>query len=144
MNLKELNTLIEARFDVGDISTNRHIGQPKSKKFDKKDSQEKEASDAKNSKFPEIYRYPPRVNGHADIDSIQFNAERNHPRARAFQRRPGFSTRDWEKLHQKVYKMIKDNNLKSGLYLFFSKSMQQGYICWYSFGKVKVITVLPK
>lgn len=154
MNLKELRkVLLEARFDVKDIvrkygittnNPNRQIGQPKSKKFDKKDSREKEAADAKNSRFPEIYRYPPRINGRADATSIQFNADSNHPRARAFQRRPEFTERDWQELHRKVYDKIKSENLKSGLYLFYSKSMQQGYICRYTFGKVRVITVLPK
>lgn len=115
---------------------NRQYGFPKSKRYDKKDKDQIEREQAKISQFPSFYKK----------EGWEFIALGNHAKARAFQRRPEFNEKDWKDLHSKVFWKIRDDKLKSGVYLFFSKSMQQGYVCRVLREKrqIKIITVLPK
>ena len=74
-----------------------------------------------------------------------------HASSQAKDRRPEFSKSDWIDLHKKTCAKIDEDGLyDDGWKLFYSKSMQQGYICMmkYIAGKdllnIKVVTVLPK
>lgn len=74
-----------------------------------------------------------------------------HAASQAKDRRPEFSEQDWKQLHKKTAQKIDDDGLyDDGWKLFYSKSMQQGYICVLKFNdgsgilNVKVVTVLPK
>jgi len=74
-----------------------------------------------------------------------------HAKSQAHDRRPEFTKSDWDKLHKKTAEKINDDGMyDDGWKLFYSKSMQQGYIVLMKFVtssnnlNVKVITVLPK
>ena len=70
-----------------------------------------------------------------------------HSAAQAYDRRPGFEEDDWKSLHRKVVKHLNQERMKkNGDYLFYSKSMQQGYVCMVSYSNkmIKLITVIPK
>lgn len=77
-----------------------------------------------------------------------------HSASQAKDRRPDLSESDWKKLHRKAYWYIHDNNVKHGVFLFYSKELQQGYIAQVRPSRgtdgvsaskvVAVITVLPK
>ena len=51
-----------------------------------------------------------------------------HGPSQARDRRPDMSKDDWKKMHRKVFWYLKDNNIKTGVFLFFSKELNQGYI----------------
>lgn len=77
-----------------------------------------------------------------------------HGPSQAKDRRPDMSKEDWKSMHRKVYWYLKDNKITKGVFLFYSKSMNQAYIA--NVGKpragdkvkapvaVSIITVLPK
>lgn len=121
---------------INDDVRNVHTGTGRSKKYDKKDKDRIEKEQSKVSEFPDFYKK----------EGWEFIALGNHAKARAFQRRPDLTDKDWKSLHSKVFWKIRDDKLKSGVYLFYSKSMEQGYVCRVLKEKkqVKIITVLPK
>jgi hypothetical protein len=68
-----------------------------------------------------------------------------HAAAQAFDRRPDFEYDDWMKLHQRAIDSFSKNKV-DGEYIYFSKSLDQGYVVAMS-GRAKsmrIITVLPK
>jgi len=63
------------------------------------------------------------------------------------ERRPDMEVDDWKKLHRRVADYLQKSTKKqSGEYLFYSKSLQQGYVAVvaYNTKTVKIITVLPR
>jgi len=67
-----------------------------------------------------------------------------HAASQAKDRRPEFTKDDWKDLHKKTAITIRKEQLKNGWFLFYSKSMEQGYIGVLKNNKFKAITVLPK
>ena len=70
-----------------------------------------------------------------------------HAAARSYERRPDMEVDDWKKLHRRVADYLQKSTKKqSGEYLFYSKSLQQGYVAVvaYNTKTVKIITVLPR
>lgn len=136
--IKKLSELFSKIINDDDDHKNRNVqfGVPRSKKYDKKDKDQIEREQSKISQFPDFYKK----------EGWEFIALGNHAKARAFQRRPDLTDKDWKTLHSKVFWKIRDDKLKSGVYLFYSKSMEQGYVCRVLKEKkqVKIITVLPK
>lgn len=68
-----------------------------------------------------------------------------HAAAQAFDRRPDFTFDDWKKIHRSAIDVFNKNKV-DGDYIFFSKSLDQGYVANMS-GRSKtmrIITVLPK
>lgn len=128
--------MINSKENFQKRENNRQYGFPKSKRYDKKDKDQIEREQSKISQFPDFYKK----------EGWEFIALGNHAKARAFQRRPDLTDKDWKTLHSKVFWKIRDDKLKSGVYLFYSKSMEQGYVCRVLKEKkqVKIITVLPK
>lgn len=136
-DMKEIKKLSELFSQIiNDDVRNVHTGTGRSKKYDKKDKDRIEKEQSKVSEFPDFYKK----------EGWEFIALGNHAKARAFQRRPDMTDKDWKSLHSKVFWKIRDDKLKSGVYLFYSKSMEQGYVCRVLKDKkqVKIITVLPK
>lgn len=88
---------------------------------------------AKESKFNKVVK----LNGYTFEPSI-------HASSQARDRRPEFSESDWKNLHRKAMWYIKDNQITNGAHLFYSKSMEQGYVATVKGKNVKIITVLPK
>ncbi len=67
-----------------------------------------------------------------------------HASAQASDRRQDFRKSDWVELHKKTAKKIQSEKLTSGWFLFYSESMQQGYIGVLKNNKFTIVTVLPK
>lgn len=68
-----------------------------------------------------------------------------HASAQAKDRRPEFKKDDWKKLHRNVKFAMKKAKVKEGYHLFYSKSLEQGYVSYVKRGRtIKIITVLPK
>lgn len=70
-----------------------------------------------------------------------------HAAAQAYDRRPDLEFDDWKKLHRNaVTGLMKDKSAKTGDYIFFSKSLDQGYVAHVDVKRkaFKIITVLPK
>ena len=73
-----------------------------------------------------------------------------HAMSRARERRPEFNKAKWKEMHKKVAEYVshmgKKNKLHGGLYLFYVKSLHQGYVASVTDGarNVKIITVFPK
>lgn len=58
-------------------------------------------------------------------------------------RRPDLDQEDWKRLHRNVIHGA-PKNIKTGEYLFFSRSFDQGYVAAYNRKRLRIVTVLPK
>ncbi len=69
-----------------------------------------------------------------------------HASSQAVERRPDLTKTDWAKMHQTAVKYLVVNKYKSGDYVIFSKSLEQGYVIEYSTLQklINIITCLPK
>jgi len=72
-----------------------------------------------------------------------------HASAQAYERRPDFKLDDWKKIHLRTWEKVDalaEKTAKSGYYLFYSKSLMQGYVTYVDFRnqEVRIVTVLPK
>lgn len=69
-----------------------------------------------------------------------------HPAAQAADRRPEFSTDDWNKLHDKSVAAIHKHGVPSGYHVMFSRHMDQGYVTHvdHESKKLNIVTVLPR
>lgn len=113
------------------------FGGPRGRKSggDKQLSKEEEMELAEISTFTFPFRY------------IGYKVEPTiHAAAQGHIRRPDMDRDDWKKLHRNVVMTIKDKNLTSGDYVFYSRSMKQAYVANFDTRrrKVRVLTVLPE
>ena len=72
-----------------------------------------------------------------------------HASAQAHDRRSDYTLNHWKQLHLRVWEKVDElatKNGKSGDYLFYSKSLEQGYVAAVDFRKkeIRIVTVLPK
>ena len=69
-----------------------------------------------------------------------------HSGAQALMRVPEYDLDDWKLIHLRMMDHILNNTIASGHYLFYSKSLEQGYVVDINVDnkKIKIVTILPK
>lgn len=124
--MKTLSEMIEESYQYGG-SQNRRVSMSKSEEL-----QLSKSSSFHNRYVNRNWTFIPTV----------------HASARAYTRIPEFEAEDWFKMHRSVVDKFDSlsSPIRDGVYVFYSKSMNQAYVAAVDAGarRVKIITVLPR